>query len=339
MSSPWTPASVVVTSMFLAVVIFIGIFGNILVIIVSYRRTRIKTKGNAVIGSLAVADLLESLNMIFMLVSLAHFGDWIFGDFICQLNAFLTVEFVMVSMFNLAVISVNRYFMVVKPNLYKKVFSKRNQTVILVCIWTYPLIFAIAPLIGWSSFEFQAGKCVCIFFFSESVSYTIALVISVVPIPLSIICYTCYKIFREVKHHQTRIRSMASQAPKMNVEEVKITKTLVVVIGAYLVCFLPAAAVNLVEMLRPNYKIPLWIDIISMVLVFSNHANNPLIYGVFNKQYRRAFKEVALDAVRALGCAKLAPADPEDSTTSFRTRRANLESDIGDTAPAQSLQP
>ena len=29
---------------------------------------------------------------------------------------------------------------------------------------------------------------------------------------------------------------------------------------------------------------------LSMILVFCNHANNPVIYGVLNKQYRKAFK-------------------------------------------------
>lgn len=321
----WTLAAVVVTSIFLTLVIFVGFFGNILVIIVSYKGNRVKTRGNVFIGSLAIADFFESLNLILMLVSLMNFGQWIFGDFVCQVNAFFTVEFVMVSMFNMTTISVNRYFMVVKPNLYKKVFSKRNQVIILTCIWTYPLIFAITPFVGWSSYSFQPGKCVCIFFFSKSISYTIALVISVVPIPLTIICYTCFKIFQEVKRHKNRVSAMASQAPGMNVEEVRITKTLSVVIGAYLICFIPAALVNIVEMALPNYEIPLWIDITSMVLVFSNHANNPLIYGALNRQYRRAFKEILLQAFQVLRCRGSEPTNREDSSTSLHTARMKVD--------------
>lgn len=29
-----------------------------------------------------------------------------------------------------------------------------------------------------------------------------------------------------------------------------------------------------------------------MILVFCNHANNPVIYGALNKQYRKAFKDI-----------------------------------------------
>ena len=288
----WTTASVVVTAVPLCIVIIIGIFGNLMVVFISTKGNRVRTKGRPLIASLALADTLESANLIFMLVAVGNYGKWIFGDELCQLNGFMTTEFVISSMYSLTAISVNRYFMVVKQNYYRQVFNARNQALIIAFIWCIPLPFAIGPLLGWSKFEFQTGKCVCIFFFSRSIAFSSALLVVAVPLPLGIICFCCFKIFKQVKRHSKQVNIMASNAPTVNVEEVKITKTLAVVIGAYLICFIPAATINLIEMVYPSFEIPLWIDVLSMILVFCNHANNPVIYGALNKQYRKAFKDI-----------------------------------------------
>lgn len=310
----WTTATVVVTAVPLCVVILIGILGNLMVVFISTRGNRVRTKGRPLIASLALADTLESTNLIFMLVAVGNYGEWIFSDALCQLNGFLTTLFVLSSMYSLTAISVNRYFMVVKQNFYQKVFNARNQALIIALIWCIPLPLAIGPLLGWSKFEFQTGKCLCIFWFSRSVSFSSALLIIAVPLPLSIICFCCFKIFKQVKHHSKQVSSMASSAPTVNMEEVKITKTLAVVIGAYLICFIPAATINLIEMVNPSFKIPLWIDILSMILVFSNHANNPIIYGALNKQYRKAFRDIFRNLLGGR-CSLESTANSSDNST------------------------
>ena len=288
----WTTASVVVTALPLSIVIIIGIVGNLMVVFISTKGNRVRTKGRALIASLALADTLESTNLIFMLVSVGNHGQWIFGDELCQLNGFMTTEFVISSMYSLTAISVNRYFMVVKQSYYRRVFNTRNQALIIAFIWCIPLPLAVGPLLGWSKFEFQTGKCICIFFFSRNIAFSTMVLVVAVPLPLGIICFCCLKIFKQVRHHSNRVSAMTSSAPTVNVEEVRITKTLAVVIGAYLICFIPAATINLIEMVQPGFQIPLWIDILSMILVFCNHANNPVIYGALNKQYRKAFKDI-----------------------------------------------
>lgn len=310
----WTTASVVVTALPLSIVILIGIFGNLMVVFISTKGNRVRTKGRALIASLAFADTLESTNLIFMLVSVGHYGRWIFGDALCQLNGFMTTQFVISSMYSLTAISVNRYFMVVKQNYYRKIFNARNQALIIALIWCIPLPFAMGPLLGWSKFEFQPGKCICIFFFSRSIAFSSALLVVAVPLPLGIICFCCFKIFKQVRHHSKRVTTMNNNAPSVNVEEVRITKTLVVVIGAYLICFIPAATINLIEMVQPSFQIPFWIDILSMILVFCNHANNPVIYGALNKQYRRAFKDILKNFLRGR-CSMEQTTDSSNNST------------------------
>ena len=123
----WTTATVIVTAVPLCVVLLIGIFGNLMVVFISTRGNRVRTKGRPLIASLALADTLESMNLIFMLVAVGNYSEWIFSDELCQLNGFLTTLFVISSMYSLTAISVNRYFMVVKQNFNQKVFNATSQ--------------------------------------------------------------------------------------------------------------------------------------------------------------------------------------------------------------------
>ncbi|KAK3730748.1 hypothetical protein QZH41_007127 [Actinostola sp. cb2023] len=245
----WTLSSVVVMGCWLSIIIFIGVFGNILVIIVSVQGTRVRSRGKDLIVSMACADMMESLNMIFVLITAVSYGEWIFGDVICTLHGFMTNQFVIASMYSLMVISVNRYFMVVKSNHYKKVFSDRNLTDDDNFYLDFPISFC-----------------------SSTSSRMV-------------------QIFVQVRQHKTRVQAIGTSS-NINVEEIRITKTLIIIIVAYLVCFIPPAVANLIEMGLPNYRIPFWVDVISMNLIFTNHANNPVIYGFFNRQYRQAFKEL-----------------------------------------------
>ena len=291
-NNSWTTATVVVAAILVCIVSVIGILGNLIVVLVTIKGNTVRAKGRAFIASLAIADTLSSTNLIFMLGSVVSYGKWVFGGTFCQLNGFLTLQFAASSTFSLQAISVNRYFIVVKQNQYRRVFTTRNQLLIIALIWCIPIPLAIGPVLGWSQFEFNSGNCLCSHDFRRSISYSIVLVLVTVLIPLFVMCFCYYQIFKHVRHHSNQVDTMMNNAQTLNVQEVKITKTLLVVIAAYVVSFAPAVIVNFMKIGLPTFKIPLWIEILFQVLLFSNHANNPIIYGALNKQYRKAFKDI-----------------------------------------------
>ena len=291
-NNSWTTATVVVAGVLVCIVIVIGILGNLIVVLVTIKGKIVRTKGRAFIASLAIADILASTNLIFTLASAFNYGKWVFSDTFCQLNGFLASQFAASSTYNIQAISVNRYFIVVKQNLYRRIFTTRNQLLIIALIWCIPIPLAIGPVLGWSHFEFDSGNCLCLHDFRSPISYSIAVVLVTVLIPLVVMCLCYFQIFKHVRHHSNQVDTMMNNAQTLNVKEVKITKTLLVVIAAYVVSFAPAVIVNLMKIMLPTFKTPLWIDLLFTILLFSNHANNPIIYGALNKQYRKAFKDI-----------------------------------------------
>ena len=294
--------SVVFGSLVLGVIMLCGIVGNIVMVWIIKRSPRLKGKSHILIANLAVADALQSCNTFFMLITIINGGEWIFGDAVCQISAFLTVEFVLVSMLSLTIISINRYFKVVSnPEKYDKIFTAKSVRIIIAFIWILPLAYAIPPLTGWTSYVFIPAKCLCLFRFRMNHSYAFFLVGTITTPALIIICYTYFRIFQAVKFHRNRVWSIHMVRNRMNTDESKITSGVAIVVISYILCFIPATVVNFIEIFASDFEIPIWLDFSSFVLIFMSHANNPIIYGFMSKQYRMSLRELLPRELQHLG--------------------------------------
>lgn len=288
----FSSTAVVFGCIILVATMFCGVVGNLLIIWITKRSPRLKAKSHILIANLAVADAFQSCNIFFMFVTLINEGHWIFGDIICQISAFLTVEFVVASMLSLTAISINRYFKVVYPERYDKIFTSKSVWIVIAFAWILPLAYAIPPLFGWSSYVFNPGKCLCLFRFLTNHSYPFFLVCTITIPALVTICYTYFRIFQAVKLHRNRVWGLNQSRNGIGVEEFKITSTLSIVVVSYIVCFIPATVVNLIEIFASHFEIPIWLDFSSFVLIFVSHASNPIIYGFMSRQHRVSLQEL-----------------------------------------------
>lgn len=287
--------SAVFGGVFLVVTMFCGVIGNLLIVWIIRHSSKFKGIGHTLLANLAVADALQSCNTFFMFVTVVHRGQWIFGNTACQITAFLTVEFVLASMLSLTVISVNRYYKVLNPERYDKIFTAKSVRIIIAFIWMFPLAYAVPPLVGWSTYVFNPGKCLCLFKFRLNHSYAFFLVGTITTPALLIICYAYFRIFQAVTLHRNRITSLHRGQNRLSPDhESKITSAIAAVVISYIVCFIPATVVNFIEIFSPDYEIPVWLDFSSFVLIFMSHANNPIIYGFLSKQYRAAILNILL---------------------------------------------
>ena len=71
----------------------------------------------------------------------------------------------------------------------------------------------------------------------------------------------------------------------------RTTLMLFVIAFIFFVVYTPTLVTNVVEIINPNFKFNVWMDLFFVIIAYANHAINPVAYGLFNKQYRRAFVE------------------------------------------------
>ena len=280
----------IVVSCFLTIVIAVGVIGNIMVCVVFGLTKELHTSINMLIVNLAVADILQSLNMTFMIISVNH-GKWALGYEMCEVNGFVTIAFIVTSLISLFLISVNRYIKICKPSK-QNVFSKKLAIYAIIAAWVIPAILGIAPIIGWSRYMYRPGKVLCTIKFNYDYSYTIAIMATAVVIPFLGICYCYYKIISAIRKSRKRVfKSNSSNGYTQSYRrESRIALMLGVVIISFVIFYMPSSVSNFYEMSQGmDYDLPVPLDLFSVLLAMLNHANNPIIYGFMNKNFRKPF--------------------------------------------------
>ncbi|XP_073513095.1 D(2) dopamine receptor [Phyllobates terribilis] len=134
-------------AMLLTLLIFVIVFGNVLVCMAVSREKALQTTTNYLIVSLAVADLLVATLVMPWVVYLEVVGEWRFSRIHCDIFVTLDVMMCTASILNLCAISIDRYTAVAMPMLYNTRYSsKRRVTVMIAIVWV--LSFAIScPLL------------------------------------------------------------------------------------------------------------------------------------------------------------------------------------------------
>ncbi|XP_047135731.1 octopamine receptor beta-2R [Hydra vulgaris] len=79
----------------------------------------------------------------------------------------------------------------------------------------------------------------------------------------------------------------SSLSVDINIKELQLLKTISIVVITFICCWVPYCVFNILRTLKIVGDIDL-VDTITMWLGFLNSALNPLIYGVFNNQFKRS---------------------------------------------------
>ena len=205
-----TLGETVVKSIFLTIFIILAIGGNILVCVAIRLNKRLRTLTNYYVFNLAIADLLFGLTGMPLLLVTSIAGKWILGDALCQLSGVLTTLFVLVSIWTLSLIGVNRYFAVGRPNSYKSTYRKKRVLISIGCVWGMAFLVAIAPVLGWS--RIRQGDNFCTIDGKKHISYSVFIILGAYLCPLIILVSLYTKIFLILKEHEKTMAGMRGGA-------------------------------------------------------------------------------------------------------------------------------
>uniref|UniRef100_A0A3Q3FMX2 Trace amine associated receptor 1 n=1 Tax=Labrus bergylta TaxID=56723 RepID=A0A3Q3FMX2_9LABR len=270
----------------LGVIIILTVCGNLLVTFSVAYFKQLHTPTNYLIFSLAVSDLL--LGIIVMFPFTIRFVEtcWYFGDFYCKVYMSSDVTLCTASILNLSFISVDRYYAVCQPLLYRRKISVNVVLIMILICWSisvvvgFGIVFLKLNILGVEEFYYNhvvcEGGCVL---FQNGVSSTVFTVISFY-MPGIIMVGVYLKIFLVA---QTQFRSIqnagcVNSVKISNTSQTKATKTLAIVMGDFL-CFW-----------SPFYSIPPESFETLLLLGYLNSTVNPIIYAFFYSWFRKAFR-------------------------------------------------
>ena len=293
------PGALVVLESLLMLIIDASAFaGNLLVCCAVYRNRNLRTVTNMYVVSLAISDgLMATLCIPFSIVLLVT-GEWPFGFEVCQFYGFFCFFFTMISLLLMTATAVNRYFCVVKPNVYRRFFKVKPTYVSIVVIVALAASGAGLSLIfRWATYTLHYGKVLCLLQFRIPLvekSYLLALHVFYMVIPIGVISWAYYNIFKTIKQHKREVNSShLRRAPSSNVQEIKITKSLFASVVGFALCWGPVIVINLLRAYTEHkLAIPRPVFLMNVYLAFGSSAINPVIYGIMNSAFRTEFFRV-----------------------------------------------
>uniref|UniRef100_A0A8C5MMX2 Adrenoceptor alpha 1D n=1 Tax=Leptobrachium leishanense TaxID=445787 RepID=A0A8C5MMX2_9ANUR len=146
---PPSPSGTISVGVILAAFILFAIVGNIMVILSVACNRQLQTVTNYFIINLAIADLLLSSIVLPFSATLEVLGFWAFGRIFCDIWAAVDVLCCTASIMSLCVISIDRYVGVKYSLKYPTIMTEKKAVIILLFIWISSMVISIGPLLGW----------------------------------------------------------------------------------------------------------------------------------------------------------------------------------------------
>ncbi|XP_062407320.1 trace amine-associated receptor 1-like [Sardina pilchardus] len=278
---------------FFGMAVVVTVVGNLLVIISVLHFKQLQTPTNYLILSLAIADLLVGGIVMPPSVMRSVESCWYFGALFCKIHSTIDVMCCTASIIILSMISIDRYYAVCHPLLYKSKITISTVGImtsiswIVSAVFAYMLTFQELNISGVQAFSNSAvceGSCILL---QSMLSSALA---STFYIPCIIIVSIYVKIFLVAQEQARSVQIMnATRKSSLTKMERKATKTLAIIMGVFLLAWIPY---NIVFTVDPHfgYTTPQLIFDVVTWIGYLNSTCNPVVYAYFYSWFRHAFQ-------------------------------------------------
>ncbi|RUS88599.1 hypothetical protein EGW08_003625, partial [Elysia chlorotica] len=289
----------VLLSLLFSAIFAIGIAGNLLVIAVIVRDSKMRQSvTNLMIINLAIADLvIMFLNVPEMLMFVMG-GAWLLGPAACKANRFILTSALYCSVLSLLALCVERFIAIVFPLKAHELCSRRKIVGAILFIW--PLALGCGLPVALYNVEVTRGRgglklclirlpgedwrrSLMLYKFTESALFYFIPMVLQVGAPYCVCSYP--NLHRKKNPASDTIRARKG-----------VVKMLISSVLLYFLSYSPLQARLLYKSLaaRPGAQ-PTFFDsmdffVLVMVMTLLNSAANPVLYAIFSQNFRRNFQ-------------------------------------------------
>uniref|UniRef100_A0A4W3KF44 Prolactin-releasing peptide receptor-like n=1 Tax=Callorhinchus milii TaxID=7868 RepID=A0A4W3KF44_CALMI len=280
-------------------VVFIGIFGNYLLIYVICKTKRMHNVTNFLLGNLAFSDMLMCATCVpFTLAYVFEPRGWVYGRFMCYFVFLMQPLSVFVSVFTLTVIAVDRYRAMVHP-------LRRRLTVsacayILSAIWFLAGLLA-APALAHTYYVdfYRRDLTICEEFWMgmerPRLAYAYSTLIATYVLPLSVISMSYLRISVKLRNRVVPGNITQTQAEWDRARRKKTFRLLVLVVVVFGLCWLPLHLFNVIKDIDIGLIDKRYFNLIQLFchwLAMSSACYNAFIYAWLHDSFRGALRNM-----------------------------------------------
>ncbi|KFO38093.1 alpha-1A adrenergic receptor [Fukomys damarensis] len=322
--APVNISKAILLGVILGGLILFGVLGNILVILSVACHRHLHSVTHYYIVNLAVADLLLTSTVLPFSAIFEILGYWAFGRVFCNIWAAVDVLCCTASIMGLCIISIDRYIGVSYPLRYPTIVTQRRGLRALLCVWALSLVISVGPLFGWRQPAPQ-DETVCQI--NEDPGYVLFSALGSFYVPLAITLVMYCRVYvvakRESRGLTSGLKTDKSDSEQVTLRihrknvpaggggvsssknkthfsvrllkfsrEKKAAKTLGIVVGCFVLCWLPFFLVMPIGSLFPDFKPSETVFKIVFWLGYLNSCINPIIYPCSSQEFKKAFQNV-----------------------------------------------
>ena len=291
-----------------AIIAIVGIPGNLLVIITIAFEEGFHIMRYILLASLALSDFLCLIFINSFRIASFAYENWLYGDTMCQLNAFLARYFYLNTVLHLVAISYERYDAIVKsPLTYDGTITKWKVFLIFL-LWAFPILPLVILFFQFEGYKYDSELIFCdLGHVAQSDSSGVKTFAAVFPSvllvgPFLIIVFLNWLVYKTAKNQvealgHRQLGGIAGSNPQQQeiprrVRERKAAVDIIIVVAAFWLCFFPMYIARLFRLFWKFGKVPAEAVQVSSSVFLISSLCNPIIYSVRKREFRLGMKNL-----------------------------------------------
>ncbi|XP_076222908.1 trapped in endoderm 1 isoform X2 [Nomia melanderi] len=268
---------------------------NLVTVVALLKYTRLRRHATtAFVISLSISDLIFSAVNLPLTASRYLNEAWVLGDTLCKIFPLFFYGNVAVSLLSMVAITINRYILISRSDVYSQLYTTQRIIIMLVIIWTLSFSLLLPPLLGfWGTLGLEPTTFSCTILKKNGTSpkkflFVLGFIVPCVVISVSYLCIY-WRVRKSRKNLEAHIgMSRRKSGGFQRREDSRVTRLMLIIFLCFLLCFMPLMLVNVID---DKIKIPI-LHVIASILAWASSVINPFIYAGTNKLYREAYKQI-----------------------------------------------
>ena len=272
-----------------------ALLGNSLIIVTIYRHRHLRTIQSLILLNLSIADFLYAAIVNPICIASYFRGEKKRLEVSCHISGIFSLLFSIVSINTLVFISIERYMATNFPIKHRNLLSIKRIKITLGFIWLWSAFLCILPL-KTSRFANIPNFFHCSVDWAYHLPTTLSYLTVVILVPHLILVYCNIRVFQATRSMR-KVRAVFISTPSRYSQEIqqrvenRITVVMFMVTITFFVCWVPYGIVTIC-LASGKTNLPKEFTSVALLMTIANSCCNPIIYGIMNRNFRKAFRQI-----------------------------------------------